>query len=91
MLAPSLGCQVPDTLQLAARLCADRNASEAARDRCFGATLNRHGNAQLSSWLQFLRARAFSHLHRLGDIVTQMVRPSAFLCCALACPCRSRC
>ncbi|CAE7738445.1 Ipo9, partial [Symbiodinium necroappetens] len=62
-----LGPLVPDTLQLAARLCADRNASE------------------------FLRARAFSHLHRLGDIVTQMVRPSAFLCCALACPCRSRC
>ncbi|CAE7706915.1 RRAGC [Symbiodinium sp. KB8] len=45
-----LGPLVPDTLQLAARLCADRNASE------------------------FLRARAFSHLHRLGDIVTQMVR-----------------
>eukprot|EP00439_Symbiodinium_sp_Y106_P085569 s109_g28.t8 len=39
-----LGPLVPDTLQLAARLCADRNASE------------------------FLRARAFSHLHRLGDI-----------------------
>ena len=35
-LGPSLGCQVPDTLQLAARLCADRNASEAARERCFG-------------------------------------------------------
>ncbi|CAE7214682.1 Ipo9 [Symbiodinium pilosum] len=45
-----LGPMVPNTLALAARLCADRSSPE------------------------FLRARAFSLLHRLGDTVSQLVR-----------------